>query len=165
MNRSYFLAYVLLIPLLAIQIVLVPIVSLENVVPDLLLVLLVFFALRHGQMFGIVFGFIIGLCYDFATGGLLGSMMFAKTITGFVAGFFYNENKTELYLKSYRFALILLLCSAINSVALSLITNFNLQASLLVIILQQGLLPAIYTALIGIIITFFYPGRTLDWQG
>lgn len=165
MNKSYILPFILLVPVLIAQVILVPIVSLEGIVPDLLLIMLVFFALRNGQMFGILFGFIIGLSYDLATGGLLGSMMFAKTITGFIAGFFYNENKTELYLKSYRFALILLLCSAINSIALSLIANFNLQANLLLIIIEQGVMPAIYTAFVGSIITFFYPGKTMDWQG
>ena len=59
----------------------------------------------------IVFGFL----FDLITGSLLGSSVISKTITGFTAGYFSNENKRDFYLSSYAFPLIVLLCGIIDS--------------------------------------------------
>ena len=50
-------------------------------------------------------GFFIGLALDLLSGsdGMLGLSALTKTVAGFIAGYFYNENKTLQTLGSYRF--------------------------------------------------------------
>lgn len=162
MRTDYILAIVLFFPLLVIQTTIVPLIAINGVVPDLIIILLVFYTLKLGQIHGTILGCIYGLLFDLITGGLLGSSMLSKTITGFIAGYFYNENKQELYLKSYIFALIILLCSTIDSFILSFFSTIELNTSIAVLFLEQGFLPGIYTAVFSVIIIIFYPRRSIS---
>src|SRR4030065_1738770 len=109
MRSQYIVSLLLFFPLLIIQTTVVPLVSINGVIPDLILILLVFYSIRYGQIYGTILGFIYGFLFDLITGSLLGSSMLSKTLTGFVAGYFSNENKRELYLRSYTFALVVFL--------------------------------------------------------
>jgi rod shape-determining protein MreD len=51
--------------------------------PDLLLVLVIFYALRHGQGMGLMYGALTGLLVDAASGFLLGPHMLSKAVAGF----------------------------------------------------------------------------------
>lgn len=162
MIAKYFHPLIIFFPLLAIQLLIVPLLSINSVVPDLILILLVFYTLQTGQIYGTILGFILGLFTDLITGNILGSMMFAKTLSGFVAGYFYNENKKSHYFNSYLFLLIVLLCALIDSVAFTLISSFDISKNIIMIIFEQGILPAIYTAVVASLIVFFYPKRNFD---
>jgi hypothetical protein len=85
--------------------------------------------------------------------------MLAKTLAGFIAGYFANENKIEIYFKSYNFALIVLLCSVINSVINAFFSSIELNSNLLIMVFQLGLLPGLYTAVVSLISIVFYPRR------
>jgi rod shape-determining protein MreD len=108
-----------------------------------------------------VLGFIFGFLFDIITGSLLGSSVISKTITGFTAGYFSNENKRELYLKSYAFPLIVLLCGIIDSFVYSFFSSSNLNSNFMLIMLQQGIFPGVYTAALSIIVLFFMPKRSI----
>ncbi len=144
------------------QIVFVPQISLSGVSPDLLLILVVFATLLKGRDFGMVFGAIIGLIFDLATGSLLGSSMFAKVLSAFIIGYFYNENKRELLIKSYRFALLVFLAGIINAFSYTLMTNFSISNGVLSLFVYAAILPALYTAVISSLVSFFVPSRLLD---
>lgn len=161
MRVDYILAIVLFFPLLVIQTTIVPLIAINGIVPDLIIILLVFYTLKLGQIHGTIIGCIYGLFFDLITGGLLGSSMLSKTIVGFIAGYFYNENKQELYLKSYIFALIILLCSTIDSFILSFFSTIELNTSIAVLFLEQGILPGVYTAVFSVIVIIFYPRRSI----
>ena len=103
MKIDYLVAILLFFPLLIIQTTIVPLIAINGVIPDLIIILLAFYALKMGQLHGTILGFIYGLLFDLITGGLLGSSMLSKTVTGFVIGYFYNENKKDIYLKSFIF--------------------------------------------------------------
>lgn len=161
--RSYYIFSVLLFfPVLIIQTTIVQLVAVNGVVPDLILILLVFYAIKHGQMYGTILGFIYGFLFDLLTGSLLGSAMLSKTITGFIAGYFSNENKREGYLKSYVFSLIVLLCTLIDSTVYSFFSAVDLNKSIVVLFFEQSMLPALYTAVISIIVSIFYPKRSME---
>jgi rod shape-determining protein MreD len=160
MRLNYFFPILLFFPLLFLQIILVPLISIDGFVPDLILILLVYYTLKEGQLYGTILGFIFGLLFDLITGGILGSTMFTKTLVGFIAGYFYNANKKDLYFKEYSFLLIILLCSVIDSVAFSIISSFEITSNLISIIFNRGLIPAIYTTVISVLITIFYPKRS-----
>jgi len=160
MKIDYIVAVLLFFPLLIIQTTIVPLVAINGVIPDLIIILLVFYTLKMGQMHGTILGFTYGLLFDLITGGLLGSSMLSKTITGFITGYFYNENKKDIYLKSLIFPLIVLLASTIDSFILSFFSTIDLNTSITTFFIEQGILPGIYTAVFSIIVIVFYPRRS-----
>ncbi len=151
----------LFVPLLILQTTVIPLFSFYNAIPDLILILLVFYAISYGQIFGTFLGFGYGFLFDLITGSLLGSAMLSKTMAGFVAGYFSNENKRDTYLKSYIFSFIVFLCAVIDSIVYSFFSSAELQRNFLLLFFEQGLLPGLYTAVISIIVFIFLPARRL----
>ncbi len=147
------------IPLVVLQQTLIPMVSVYGIVPDLVLILLVFYSVRNGQIFGTLLGFGLGIIMDLSSGGVLGSAMFAKTLSGFVAGYFYNENNVIENTSSYRFVMILFLCSIIDSFFYSVFGVKELELSFFSLFMEAAILPATYTALIGLPLILFNMGR------
>lgn len=159
MRVLYIFAIILFFPLLILQSTIVPLISIVGVIPDLILILLVYFTLRLGQIHGTILGFVYGLLLDMITGNIFGSAMIAKTISGFVAGYFYNENKLDIYFKSVAFSLIVLLGATIDSFIFSFFSSIELEKSILLRFLQQGMFPGIYTAIISLVLVMFHPRR------
>jgi rod shape-determining protein MreD len=159
MRVLYIFAIILFFPLLILQSTIVPLISIVGVIPDLILILLVYFTLRLGQINGTILGFVYGLLLDMITGNIFGSAMIAKTISGFVAGYFYNENKLDIYFKSVAFSLIVLLSATIDSFIFSFFSSVELEKSILLRFLQQGMFPGIYTAVISLVLVMFHPRR------
>lgn len=157
MKIEFVKPYIIFVPIILAQVFIIPLIAIEGISPDLLIILLVFFTLKNGQLFGTVTGFFFGLIFDLISGSLLGTVMFSKTLAGFIAGYFYNENKVDLYLSSYAFPLIVLLVTLVDSISLSFLTSFDLSTNIIALFFYQGLLPGIFTAVLCFIVTFFYP--------
>lgn len=162
MRSQYILSLLIFFPVLLIQTTVVPLISINGVIPDLVLILLVFYAVRQGQIYGTVLGFIYGFFFDLITGSLLGSAMLSKTLTGFIAGYFYNENKQDLYFKSYAFALVVLLCGVIDSIIYSFFTTIEFSTNILLLFFEQGFMPGMYSGVVSVFIIIFYPKRYLN---
>jgi uncharacterized membrane protein len=81
--------------------------------------------------------------------------MFSKTVCGFIAGYFYNENKIEFNISTVFFLVIVFISSAINSFFYLLLTSSEIKLTAAHLILEQGILPGIYTAVISIPIFIF----------
>lgn len=161
MKYNYIFPVILFVPLLVLQTTVIPLFSIYNAIPDLILILLVFYAISYGQVFGTVLGFGYGFLFDLITGSLLGSAMLSKTMAGFIAGYFSNENKRDIYLKSYIFSFIVFLCTVIDSMVYSFFSSADLQKNFLLLFFEQGLLPGLYTAVLSIIVFIFLPARRL----
>ena len=162
MRSEYIWSIVLFFPLLIVQTTIVPLIAVHGVMPDLIMILLVFYSTSCGQIYGTVLGFVYGLLFDLITGSLLGSTMLSKTLAGFIAGYFSNENKRELYFKSYIFLLIVFLCSVVDLVVSSFFSSIDLATSLVRLLFEQGILPGIYTAVLSIFVIMFYPKRSIN---
>ena len=162
MRVKFIISIILFFPLLLIQTTIVPLIAINGVIPDLILILLVFYALRYGQIYGTVLGFVYGFLFDVITGSLIGSTMLAKTLSGFVAGYFYNENKQEQYIKSLFFCLIVLLCGVIDSVVYSFFSTIDFSSNVLLLVFEQGMLPGFYTAVISLIVVIFFPRSRIN---
>ena len=108
--RPYILPVIYFFIVLLLQTTVVNLISINYIVPDLILILLVFYTIKNNQTYGMVLGFIFGFLFDIITGSLVGSSVISKTMCGFTAGYFSNENKRDMYLNSYAFPLIVLLC-------------------------------------------------------
>ncbi len=97
--------------LVAIQLIVIPLISINGIVPNVLLIYLLFYSLKHGKIVGTIFAFFIGFVFDASSGGLIGSGMFAFTIASFVAGFFQKNNFTEV-LKNIKVIIMLIMFSS-----------------------------------------------------
>ena len=118
----------------------------EGVIPDVLAIWVVYLALTEGQMDGMLWGFAIGLLLDLTTQDFIGLSTLAKTLCGFLAGYFYNENKTRVVLGSYRFILIVFVVTLIqNTIYFAMFTQGS-DINLLRAIVHYGLTTTLYTA-------------------
>lgn len=158
-SKLYIVSIILFFPLLIVQSTIVPLISISGVIPDLILIMLVYFTLRLGQMHGTILGFVYGFLLDLITGNIFGSAMIAKTISGFTAGYFYNENKLDIYFKSIVFSLIVLLAATIDSFIFSFFSSVELEKSIMLRFFEQGMFPGFYTAVISLILVMFHPRR------
>ncbi|MEN3026761.1 MAG: rod shape-determining protein MreD, partial [Chlorobiota bacterium] len=77
------------------HLVVLPWIAVAGIVPDLLLVVTVWIALREGRVAGMVAGFGCGLLLDWIMQGQLGLHAFAKTVAGFVSGLFARPEDPE----------------------------------------------------------------------
>lgn len=152
----YFLIIVVSIVLIVIQTTVISLISLEGITPDLLAIWIVYLALREGQTRGTVIGFCVGLAFDLSTGSFIGLSALTKTICGFLAGYFYNENKTKLILGSYRFLVILMLSSFVQNVVYFILFTRGTEIGLLAAIIQFGFTTTLYTSALALIPLFVY---------
>ncbi|MFZ2322947.1 MAG: rod shape-determining protein MreD [Ignavibacteriaceae bacterium] len=156
---QHILSIILFFPVLLIQITVVPLLSINTIIPDLILILLVYYSITQGQIYGSVLGFTYGLLFDIITGSLIGSTMIAKTIAGFTAGYFSSENKIDQNLISYNFALIVLLCALIDSTINAFFSSIEFNSSIFLLFFEHALFPAVYSAVVGLMLMIFYPKR------
>jgi len=98
-----------------IQLFLVPMISIYNVYPNIIVFLIILFTLKNGQIYGTVLGFIFGLVFDFISGGVIGSAMFSYTLVGFIAGYFYDETRLPGEMKPLTLISIIFICSTISA--------------------------------------------------
>lgn len=91
-------------------------VSIGTIIPDIALLWIVVLALQRGQSAGCTAGFGIGLALDLLAGadGMLGLSALSKTVAGFMAGYFFNENKTAQTLGGLRFLSVVGLVATIH---------------------------------------------------
>ena len=155
MLMNYLKPVLFFIPLAIIQLVVIPLISIYNITPNLVLILIVYYTLKDGQIFGTILGFILGLLLDLFSGGLIGAFMFSFTISAFLAGYFYSENKMDTNLATYFFLLIVFISACVNSFLFARISNSTSNVSLLLLLIEEGLLPLLYTTLFGLPIVVF----------
>ncbi|MFC2133313.1 rod shape-determining protein MreD [Bacteroidota bacterium] len=148
MPFKHYLPVLIFFPLAVIQLTIIPLISIDHVGPDLIVVLLVYYTLMNGQVYGTILGFVLGLLFDLISGGLLGSAMFAKTLAGFSAGYFYNENKIEQNVGTMIFIFIVFVCSAIDSFAYSVLAYSGTGINTVFLIFEMSILPGVYTAIL-----------------
>ena len=162
MRSSYLFSLIIFIPLIILQLTVIPLISIQGIIPDLIIILLMFYTFKEGQMYGTVMGFVFGVLFDLISGGVLGSAAFSKTLSGFIGGYFYNENTKQTFLTTYRFPLVVLLCSLIDSTLFSFFSGSEFDYSLAVMFLRQGIIPAVYTAVVSSLVLLFVPKKGLS---
>ncbi len=142
--------------ILIIQCTFANLIALDGITPDFLLILIVIIALVYGKIPAMVFAFILGFLFDSITGGILGLSSLSKVMAAFVAGSFYNENKTSITLGSYKFILIILLSSLVhNSIYFFIFlqgTEFNFWR----MVFRYGITTAFYTTMLSTLVVFYF---------
>ena len=158
--RSLLVDIALAVAVLLVHTTIVPFIAIGDVVPDLPLLLVISIAIRRGQIPGTLAGFFIGLTLDLLSGGdgVMGLSALTKTVAGFLAGYFYNENKTFQTLGGSQFPVIVLLAGAMHNVLYFVIFLQGSGFSWLWILLRYGLPALLYTAAAGLV-PMFWIGR------
>ncbi|MBA4312170.1 MAG: rod shape-determining protein MreD [Chlorobiaceae bacterium] len=131
-------------------------ISLRDISPDLLLIWLVYIAIKEGQMTGTIWGFVIGLMFDLSSGSFTGLSAMSKTIAGFTAGYFFDENRAPLTLGSYRYVLIVLFVSLIHNTVYFIILTRGSDIGLLKATFQIGLATNFYTSAVALLPMFVF---------
>ncbi|MCE1189721.1 MAG: rod shape-determining protein MreD [Ignavibacteria bacterium] len=152
--------YLLYIPLLILQLTVIPIIRIEGIIPDLGIIILVLFTLRLGRLWGLTAAAIFGFVFDMVSGSAVGATMLSQSIAIFFIGFFYKDQVSERYISSYYFVLIVILAATINSFLFSLIADFDASSNLFMTLFRQGILPAMYTGLVSGFVAVLYPKRS-----
>lgn len=137
----------ILILCLVIQTVWGNILTIFEIKPDFLIVLIIFFAFRHSASQAGIIGFIAGILQDSLSGVTLGVNAFTKLIIGLIASSIkkvYAENLITISLSIFVFTIIhSLLFFAIQSIFVITIGIPTMNRILLI---------ALYNAILGILI-------------
>ena len=142
--------------LLLLQTTFVPFLSINGFLPDVLLIWVVYIAVTRGQMEATIAGFAVGLLQDAVAIQFFGLSALTKTLAGFVAGYFFNENLTQQTLGSYRFLLIILLSSFVHNVVFFGVFLQGIQDALFSTMIEFSVAASLYTALMGVFPMFTF---------
>jgi rod shape-determining protein MreD len=154
--HRYITSALIVIGLLFIQTMFLPFIALSGYLPDLFILYLVYIALRRGQIEATVNGFIMGLLQDIITTQFFGLTALSKTIAGFVAGYFFNENTAEQTLGSYRYVLLVTLCSIVHDIIYFVIFFQGSTGSVFISTIECTMGMTLYTSVIGVILMFYF---------
>ena len=162
--QTYIRSAFIIIGLVLLQTTFVPFISLSGYLPDLFILYLVYIALRRGQIEATISGFIIGLLQDIITIKFFGLAALSKTVAGFVVGYFFNENTTEQTLGSYRYLLLIGMCSIVHNSMYFAIFFQGSENTIFFSTLESTLGMTLYTCIIGILPMFFFSRKfNVSW--
>ena len=162
--QTYIRSAFIVIGLVLLQTTFIPFISLSGYLPDLFILYLVYIALRRGQIEATISGFIIGLLQDIIAIKFFGLAALSKTVAGFVAGYFFNENTTEQTLGSYRYLLLIGMCSIVHNFVYFAIFFQGSENTILFSTLESTLGMTLYTCIIGILPMFFFSRKfNVSW--
>jgi rod shape-determining protein MreD len=162
MKLKYFIPLFVFIPVVLIHLTVIPFISIQGIVPNLILIAVVYFSIANGQIFGTVTGASYGLVYDLISGSLVGSNMLSNTVAGFIAGYFSGETKREKYLYTYSFSLVVLISALIDAMIFSFFSVIDFNTNFLQALFNHALLPSIYTSIVSILVVVIPYKRAFD---
>ncbi|MFN3780616.1 MAG: rod shape-determining protein MreD [Candidatus Kapaibacteriota bacterium] len=91
-------------------------ISIKGIIPDLLILLIIWITLRNGKIAGLITAFCIGLLYDYLSLNIFGVNALTKTLVAYVTGFFYKENEFVNVVKSNKIFVIVLISTLIHNI-------------------------------------------------
>ncbi len=146
----------LTIALITFQTTIVSFTSVANIVPDVMLIWIVYLAVTQGQIPATAYGFGIGLLMDLVSGQFLGLSALSKTIAGFLAGYFYHENKIDINRSNYQFLIFVGVASLAHNLIYFIIFTQGSDVSLFTAVFRFGLFSSLYTTAVAVIPMFIF---------
>jgi rod shape-determining protein MreD len=137
--------------LLLLQASLVDMLSLKGIAPDLLLIFIVYLAVREGQMYVLPWGFALGLVLDLSTGTVIGLSALSKSAAAFTAGYFYSDNKIAMTLSTYRFLLLVFFTAAVHNAIYFAIFTMGSDIGFFNAVFGLGLASALFTTTVAVL--------------
>ncbi len=147
--------------LIALQTTIVSFTSIANIIPDVMLIWIVYLAITRGQIPATVYGFAIGLMLDLISGQFLGLSALSKTVAGFLAGYFFHENKTDINLANYQFLFFVSAASFAHNLIYFTIFTQGSEVDLFTAIFRFGLFSTIYTTFVALIPMFVHARKPM----
>jgi rod shape-determining protein MreD len=154
--EHYIRSALLALGLLLLQTTFLPFLSVGGFLPDIFLIWIVYVAITRGQLEATITGFLAGLTQDSVTIQFFGLMALTKTLAGFIAGYFFNDNLTAQTLGSYRFVLIVLLASFVHNVLFYGIFLQGVQDSVFLTTMEFSIASSLYTGLLSLLPMFTF---------
>jgi rod shape-determining protein MreD len=142
------------VALFVLQSTFVRFIAIENITPDLLVIWIVYLALRYGQIHATAAGFLLGLIMDIISGSFLGLSALSKTVCGFASGYFYDESKAAQILATYRFAVMVFFASLIHNLIYFTIVAQGSELPLWRTLVLFGLTTSLYTSAVSLLPIF-----------
>ncbi|MFN0158092.1 MAG: hypothetical protein ACKVRP_08500 [Bacteroidota bacterium] len=138
--------------------------AIRDIVPDILIVWIVYLAIREGQITATVAGFLIGGAMDLLAGGdgMLGLSALTKTVAGFCAGYFYNENKILQTLGGYYFLIAIGVAAFLHNTLYFIIFLQGTGIDVAGILLLYGFPATLYTTAVGLFPMFAFARKMLS---
>lgn len=151
--RRVFSVFSISLLLILLHTTLVNVVTVGTAVPDVLLIWVVYLAIQFGQLAGTILGFSIGLFIDLLSGndGMVGLAALSKSLAGFLAGYFYQENKTEQTLSSARFVVAVGLAALLHNAIYFVIFLYGSDVGWWRAIAWHGIPSTLYTTALSIV--------------
>ncbi|MBK7259989.1 MAG: rod shape-determining protein MreD [Ignavibacteriae bacterium] len=146
---------------LLLQTMILPYVAVGTIVPDAVLIWIVYLAITRGHIAGSTAGFFLGLILDVLMGGdsMLGLSAFTKTLAGFLAGYAFSENKTLQTLSTSRFPIIVAITALVHNQFYFLVSLQGSDIPLESVVLRYGIPATIYTGLLALLPMFIFSRR------
>jgi rod shape-determining protein MreD len=154
--EHYIRSALVALALLLLQTTFIPYLSIGGFLPDVFLIWVVYVAIRRGQMEATITGFVVGLMQDALSMQFFGLSALTKTVAGFVAGYFFNDNSTEQTLGSYRFLTILFLSSFVHNIIYYGVFLQGIQDSVFATMIEFSVFTSLYTVLLGVFPMFTF---------
>jgi rod shape-determining protein MreD len=142
--------------LLILQTTIIPFASIANIVPDILIIWIVYVAIKLGQIPATIIGFMIGIVIDLVSGHFIGLSALSKTVAGFFAGYFYNENKIDYTIGSYHFLIIVGFSSLFHNIIYFVIFVQGSEIGFWTAVFRFGLFSTIYTIAFALLPVFVF---------
>ncbi len=142
----------------AVQITIIPFLSVDLISPNLLVIFVTFYSLQLKKSHALWLGFAAGLIFDLISGGITGVTAFGLTLTAFItAENRHRFNPSEIL--SYKFIALVF----VNASVFALVTNFlnGFTVNILYAIFIYGLLSGVYTSLFAVPLLFLIPESKL----
>jgi rod shape-determining protein MreD len=153
---SRFIIYgVLAVVISFVQVLTFDFLAIENVTPDLLIILVVWIALYEGSIPALFSGFFIGIIFDIVSFDVIGTNALAKTVAAFIACAFYVREKENVNIGTFRFPLIVLSAAFVHNL---IYYFFYIKASELNFwnfFITYGIAASFYTVIFSFFVMFF----------
>jgi len=139
---NYLLRLVITLCLIVIQKTLVPFIKVQGVVPEFLLIFLLFWCRGQSPVFCIITGFFTGLLQDLSMGGLLGVFSLSKSVTCHLHSYLFGRSKD---LDDFHQPVFIFMCIFSHSVISFLFNSYSSKAGFFLLFLRYGLPSCFYT--------------------
>lgn len=131
-----------------IQSTLIPLISIKGIHPDLLLVIVVSYALLSGKEYGAGLGFFAGLLQDLVSGSIFGINTLSKLATGYMFGLAERKVFKEHVLLPVLATLVATLFNGLVGIILLLIFGYKVDIAAAV---MQNIVPLVgYNLIIAV---------------
>lgn len=145
------------------QLVLAPVITLFGVVPNFVMITVIITAVNNGPVRSTLFGFILGLVFDFCSLGPVGSMTLVLTILGYGVS---SLNKGSFTGGIVVDMIVLLVAVALGEFLVSVVYAIVGANQEFLLSLIQRVLPAIvYDAVLGFVLLLIYRALVKNRSG